>query len=131
MSKFIDPICAVPLYLAKNKRNVKKCGLIDGYIMASVIVFFIIFVIIRKYKINTVTKITSIIGINVGIMLGIPYLYQWYHLRKWQVRQKQLKVFKDKGFKEKEAIRQVKTLKENDSKLSDFANITTVASMFI
>ena len=120
MAHYIDPRCALPLYLLENEEVATNCGKIEGYVVCGVLTLIFIGVFIyfvyRNNKTNAlqwntlVLYIASFLLVLLILWLAIPALSGWMNKSSYRVYKAQSNSFIGNGFSKEQAIEKMQDL---------------------
>jgi hypothetical protein len=125
-ASFIDPMCAVPIYLLENEDIATHCGKLGGYVFSAILSVLIIGVslflyykkekdsegkIIEKPK-KPVNHILCTLLIISLLWLTYPLFMGWVGRMRWRGYNEQLKSYGKKGFTTTDAVKQIQDLQE-------------------
>lgn len=139
MASYINPKCAIPLFLMTNETDAIDCGKIDGniiFIILSIIIIIIGIYIYQMYKpINQPNKdnrffkyvVVTIIIILI-LWLVFPSLFQWMNKMKWKGYNAQIDSYLKQGYNKKDAVSQLQNLYQTKIQADAITNAAYIMS---
>lgn len=130
MASFIDPRCAIPVYLLENEGVAGECGKLEGFIISFILSIGILVISISLYRRELKDANGQVIkkdplkhfGITALtiflIWVLIPMGTSWLKKVDWRGYTEQIKSFKTKGFSDADAIKQIQSMRETQIQAS-------------
>ena len=120
MAYYIDPRCALPLYLLENEDVATHCGKIEGYVCCVFLTFIIVgvFIYLSYLHIKSQTKtlntlilyVVSLLFILLILWIAIPSLSGWMNRASFRVYKAQTESFIGNGFSKEQAVDKIQDL---------------------
>ncbi|XWV26877.1 putative orfan [Tupanvirus soda lake] len=148
MASYINPKCAVPLFLLEYESDAGECGRLTGYFSSIILSIIVIVVAVILYFIfndtlntndisNTHNKnriwkyILITLGILIVIWLGLPALIAWFNKVRWRGYNAQVDLYIKKGYDIKEAINKTQDLYQTQIQANAITDAAaTIASAY-
>jgi len=126
MASFIDPSCAVPIYLMENSEVARQCGKLSGYFVAGMVTIVAIIAAISMYinrnkyydeqnrhSSKRVIKYLLLTSLVVGLSwVSLPFIISWFNTIEWRGYNKQYESYRAKGLTTNEAVKQIQSMAE-------------------
>jgi hypothetical protein len=117
MASYIDPRCALPLYLLENENVAYNCGKLEGYVICGFITLIIIALFIFLYiKFGKKTFNYTILYIGILLLLlliiwlAIPALSGWMNKASFRIYKAETDGFMNKGLNKEQALDKIQDL---------------------
>jgi hypothetical protein len=119
MNIIVDPDCVLQPYLMDDLNTVSKCATFEGYrnaALITVVILFITYFSDGKFDMPVITPRKGLLVLTLILATWILVPPMTINVKKqyWKGYKKQIKKFKQHGFSEKEAIKQLQDLHEKD-----------------
>lgn len=117
MASYIDPRCALPLYLLENETIATSCGKLEGYIFCGFITLifiggFVYFYTISKNKtFNSFILYASLLLLTLLIIwYAIPAFMGWINKSRFRIYKAEMDGFIGKGLDKEQALDKIQDL---------------------
>ena len=117
MASYIDPRCALPLYLLENETIATNCGKLEGYIFCGFITLILIGGFIYFYAISKNKTFNSFILYASSLLLtlliiwyAIPAFMGWTNKSRFRIYKAETDGFIGKGLNKEQALDKIQDL---------------------
>jgi len=125
MNRWIEPKCAVPLFLLDNEADAKRCGKINGFVVAfilSIVIVIFAFYWFRQSGFDLYLYVLGVVVVLLLIWLIVPYLAAWINVLNWRGRVAQVEQYEKQGFSQKETIDKMQSLHQTNVQANAITN---------